>query len=282
MVNLVLFIIVVYTLFCDASWNRLSWLTPHVGYHSANSNGMFVHGLSAKCNRNDRCSSHSVLAAPVRAFSAMLDDADNVFIKKIEGAMDDRYCANSKCMFLNDSGLKNMPITLVMHTLFHHQHRLRMEYLKLNNNKLFGVIKWQKIPPNLKLIDFSNNDISFISSSAFCERLPSNLQHLYLHQNRLCEDREFPWYLLPDTLQVLTLHKTGFIGPIQFNQLPSKLKILTVSWRVNEVSHGDRFREWIPLSKHSADQIWKHQMKREDALGNSVLFIKENIYKLWK
>ena len=142
--------------------------------------------------------------------------------------------------------LRDLPILPVLTAIHLSAYNPMIGALKLNNNHLFGVIEADKllpIPFRLNTLDLSHNDLyGFVRS--LIQSVPRGLKHLYLQNNHLCDDSHFPWELLPNGLENLSLQRNDFRGRIEWNELPSKLTVFTVSHRMAKKSKKDMPNEW--------------------------------------
>ena len=97
--------------------------------------------------------------------------------------------------------IRNLPILPIIIAISNTPFINEIERLYLNDNDLFGDMIWDLLPPNLKILDLSNNDLDSVA---------------------------IPWSILPQDLQVLKLSDNYFQGAIQWKYLPDDLRILQI------------------------------------------------------
>ena len=112
---------------------------------------------------------------------------------------------------------------------FYHE----IEHLFLNNNQFENAFnsdnpKLPELPPNLIILDLSNNHLS--GSKFPWNQLPPKLEDLYLQNNKL--DGKFDWRIshsLPKNLRLLWIQGNRFKGGLSLQSFPGSLRSLTMS-----------------------------------------------------
>ena len=109
-----------------------------------------------------------------------------------------------------------------------------IEHLILSNNRSRNPDSnhLPQLPPNLKSLDLSNNQLS--QFNVICDLLPSTLESLYLQINHF--HGEIDWRNLPHKLRNLWIFGNEIGGIIEWNELPIDLAVLYISKKMSDAS----------------------------------------------
>ena len=137
----------------------------------------------------------------------------------------------------------------------------QMEHLILRDNQFkdafnSDTVRLPDFPPNLKILDLSNNELS--GPSFPWDQLPSKLETLYLQNNRL--GKSIDWLVLPKELRILWLFGNQFEGSIAWPDLPIYLISLEVDNLLADTS-----------TDPTSNLGW---YKKQARAGNRVMFTK--------
>lgn len=216
----------------------------------------------------------------VQQFNEVMQGMDlSQEIKALVLIIERHYNPKTKTLDLSYDRLRSMPIVPVLCAIQRCKYFSVMERLKLNNNRLFGVITMDMdatLPPNIKYLDISGNDLYSVGQS-LVTILPRELTECYAQNNHFGDNNFFPWYLLPAKIRILSLRQNEFEGRIQWSALPSQLKVLIVSKAVASKSMFGKPRHWVDATRHPLYRLYLVQDNGAEVIGDIAILVNNKL-----
>ena len=185
--------------------------------------------------------------------------------------IDEQFDPTTNSLDFSNYRLRAMPIAPVLRAIHRSRYFTEIQELKLNRNRLFGVLQRDPLPPNLKHLDISENDLYSVGCS-FLSILPKSLQEFYAQNNHFSDNELFSWNVLPPKMRILSLRQNDFSGQIQWAML-SRLKVLIVSGRVADRSMIDKPTYWVDATRVKGLRKYLLMDNGLEIVENTAIFV---------